>query len=339
VADTYAALSSWSSGQTRDLRADMIRLTFSIVSRTLLGSDIQEEAGEVDAVVQRIFPAVLLNAQLSRSVPFKLPLLYTPATRRAIARLHQVVVRIVQRRRRADDDRGDLLSMLLETRDEDGSALTDEEICAEALTILLAGHDTTAHTLTWCWHLLTQHPRIQEALAAEVRDVAGERELTFDDLPKLLLADRIVRETMRLYPASWWADRVSQQNTVLRGHTVPGNTMVVWSSYVTQRDARFFPRPEQFEPDRFLPARAAEIPAGAYLPFGAGVHNCIGNTFALMEARLILAAIAQRFSLHATPGHVVRPRAVITLGMADAFPVTPVRRTRPQPWRAPALSP
>jgi len=211
--------------------------------------------------------------------------------------------------------------MLLLARDEDGSALSDEDVAAEALTILMAGHDTTAHTVTWALYLLTEHPELQEALAEEVRAVVGERPVQSEDLPRLGLAERVMSETLRLYPAGWWADRVCAAPRELGGFTVPASTIVVFSVYVMQRDARFFDDPLRFDPDRFLPERAAAQVPGAYLPFGAGVHVCIGNTFAQMEGRLILAAVAQRFRFARVDARPVRPRPLITLGMADAFPL------------------
>ena len=328
ASETYAVLGQWQSQQPRDLRADMMRLTFAIVTRALFNSETKAEAERVDRALQQIQPAVMRMGQLARVLPFEVPMLYSAKTQRAIQSLHQVVVALVQQRRRENDDRGDLLSMLLTARDEDGSALSDEDICAEILTMLFAGHETTANTMTWAWHLLTQHPKQQEALAAEVRALVGERQLSFDDLPQLTLADRMVRETMRLYPAAWWADRISTEAVELGGYTVPANTLVVFSVYVTQRDPRYFAAPDTFDPDRFSPERVGQIPDGAYLPFGAGVHMCIGNTFALMEARLILSAMAQRFKLGVSPGanERVRPLPLVTLGMAEPYPVVPVAR-------------
>jgi cytochrome P450 len=319
--ETYRVLERWRGGEVRELREEMMRLTFSIVARSLFNTDTTSDADNVHAALKRALPAVLNSTMLSRVSPVPLPPLYGRSTRAAIGELHDLVRAIVQRRRREGDDRGDLLSMLLATRDEDGSALSDEEVCAETLTILLAGHDTTAHTLTWAWYLLTMHPTIQEALATEVRAVVGERAVTDEDLPRLQLADRVVRETLRLYPAAWWADRIWDEPTELGGFAIPANTLVVFSTYVTQRDGRYFPDPERFDPDRFLPERAAKMADGAYLPFGAGVHVCIGNTFALMEARLILAAIAQRFVVRATQAGAVRPKPLVTLGMERPFPV------------------
>ena len=317
--ETYAALDSLSSGSVHDIRALMMRLTFSIVSRTLFSADTRADAAQVGAALQQVTPAVLLRSRLSAMLPFDFP--HLPSTRANIARLSRLVREIVARRRREGGDRGDLLSMLLLARDEDGSALSDEDVAAEALTILMAGHDTTSHTMTWALYLLSEHPELQEAVAEEVRSVAGDRPLASEDLPRLGLAERVMHETLRLYPAAWWADRICAAPRELGGYTLPASTHVVFSVYVMQRDARFFDEPLRFDPDRFSPERAGSLVPGAYLPFGAGVHMCIGNTFALMEGRLILAAMAQRFRFARTDARPVRPRPVITLSMADPFPL------------------
>ncbi|MET0390684.1 MAG: cytochrome P450 [Polyangiales bacterium] len=330
--ETYAFMADWQGGQVRDLRDDMMRLTFMIVSRSLFSADTRQDAQDVGRALEEAIPWTLRGARLAGFLPERLPILYPPRARAAINRLNRVVTDIVTRRRREGGDQGDLLSMLLATRDEDGSALSDEDVAAESLTLLLAGHDTTANTLSWAWHLLTQHPEIQQALGEEVQRVVGDRPVTPDDLPQLTLTDQIVRETLRLYPTAWVGDRVPQSDIELGGYRIPANTLVMFSVYVTQRDARFFPDPDRFDPSRFSPERVGSIMEGAYLPFGAGVHMCIGNAFAMMEARIILAAMAQRFSIRAAPGHRVEPRPLITLGMADAFPVV-LRRREPRKGR------
>lgn len=324
--ETYPVVDSFRHAEIVDLREVFMRLTFSIVARCLINDDTKHEAAKVDDIVRRVLPAVTNSTMASRIASFPLPSLFGPGTRRSIRELHELAGGIVRERRARGGDRGDLLSMLLASRDEDGSALSDEDISAEALTILLAGHDTTAHTLTWAVYLLSQRPEIQDAIAAEVRAVAGDRALVAADLPRLSLVDRVVRETLRLYPPAWWADRAPTSAVELAGYDVPAGTLVVFSAYVTQRDGRWFAEPERFDPDRFLPERAAGIPDGAYVPFGGGVHACIGNVFALTEARLILAALLRRFSVRALRPENVRARALVTLGMADAFPVVLTER-------------
>jgi cytochrome P450 len=203
-------------------------------------------------------------------------------------------------------------------------------VASEALTILLAGHETTAHTLSWAFALLHAHPHIAEALTREVHEVAGERELRYEDVARLALSERVVKETLRLYPAAWWGDRVPSSDTVFGDYLVRAHTPVAFSVYVTQRDARFFPQPELFDPDRFLPERSSQLGAAAFLPFGAGVHMCIGNVFALMEARIILSAVAQRLRVIPVSAPRMLAQANITLEMAHPFPVHFMARSLPQ---------
>jgi len=319
-AETYADIASWRPGEKRDLHKDMMRVTFTIVTRALFSADRRDDAHEVEKALELIMPWAMLGGAMANVLP-SLPVIYPPSGKAAIARLNRLVLEIVARRRAEGGDRGDLLSMLLATRDEDGSALTDDDICAEALTLLVAGHDTTANTLTWAWHLLTQNPEVQEALYQEVQRVVGERALTPEDLPKLPLVEQVIHETLRLYPVIWIGDRVPQQDIELGGYAIPKGTEVVFSMWVTQRDERFFPDPERFDPARFSPARIGSIPDGAYFPFGAGVHKCIGHTFAQMEARIILAAMVQRFAISAIPGHKVRKTLGLVMAPARGFPV------------------
>jgi cytochrome P450 len=319
-AETYADIAGWRPDEKRDLYKDMMRITFTIVTRALFSADRRDDAQEVEKALEVVMPWALFGATIAHVLP-SLPVIHPLRGKAAIARLNRLVLEIVAHRRAEGGDRGDLLSMLLATRDEDGSGLTDENICAEALTLLVAGHDTTANTLTWAWHLLTENPEVQEALYQEVQRVVGERALTPEDLPKLPLVEQVIQETLRLYPVVWIGDRVPERDIELGGYAIPKGSGVIFSMYVTQRDERFFPDPERFDPARFSPARIGSIPSGAYLPFGAGVHMCIGNTFALMEARIILAAMVQRFAISAIPRHKVRKTPEIVMTPRGGFPV------------------
>lgn len=318
--DAYEDLESWRSGEKRDMHKDMVRMTFTIATRALFSTDKRDDAREVGEALKVIWPWAMLGATMAGVFP-SLPVLYPQSGKAAIARLNRVVLEIISRRRAEGGDRGDLLSMLLATRDEDGSALSDEDVCAEALTLLVASHDTTANTLTFAWHLLTENPEVQEAMYQEVQSVIGERPVTPEDLPKLPLVEQVVQETLRLFPVVWLADRVPEKDIELGGYTIPKGTGVMFSMYVTQRDERFFPNPERFDPARFSPERIGSIPSGAYLPFGAGVHMCIGNNFAMMEARIILAAMVQRFKISSVPGHKMRKAAELVMTVRGGLPV------------------
>jgi cytochrome P450 len=326
--ETEAVLRGWRSGELPDLRTEMSRLTFAIVSRCLFNADTRRESERINTILQRVTPIVMTTGLLSWMLPRFVPPLYGLRTRREIRELHEIVSGLVQTLRAEGRDRGDLLSMLLASRDDNGRALSDDDIRDETLTTLLAGYDTTTHAVTLAWHLLSTHPEIQEAVADEVRTAVGERPIVAEDLERLPLVDRVVREALRLYPPAWWADRVCSEDRALGGYLIPAGTMVVFSTWVTHRDARYFADPSRFDPDRFLRERAASIPSAAYLPFGAGVHTCIGNTFALTASRMIIAAMAQRFSFRANNSAPLRIRAAVILTLLNPLPVVLTRRSR-----------
>lgn len=326
--ETERALRGLSDGDTRDLRADMSEVTLSIVGQCLFNTDARHHVLQVSDALARITPWALRGARFFALFPRATRMPYPASVRRAIDGLHELVRGLVAERRQSGEDRGDLLSMLLAARDSDGSALSDEDVCSEALTVLLAGHETTALMLSWAWYLLTQHPEVQEALVAQIEAQTGGRAVTPSDLPSLPLVQQVVNETLRLYPTAWMGDRLTAGQVELGGHDVPAGTPVLFSVYVTHRDARFFPEPERFDPGRFSPERKGELQSGAYLPFGGGVHVCIGNAFALLEGQLLLAALAQRFRVRAVSQQRVRPSPSITLGMRDPFHVRLEARTK-----------
>jgi cytochrome P450 len=235
------------------------------------------------------------------------------AARRA---LDSVVLSLIAERRRAGSDRGDLLSMLLSARDEDtGEGLSDQQIRDEMMTLLLAGHETTALALSWTMHLLAQHPEVRNALEAEVDQVLGDRRATVDDLGRLPYARAVIEESMRLYPPAWIITRSAERDDRIGGYDIPAGSIVVVSPYVTHHDPALWPDPDTFDPRRFAPAAAHKesLPRYAYFPFGGGPHLCIGAGFAMMEATILIAALTQALRLEPAPGHPVSPEALVTL--------------------------
>jgi cytochrome P450 len=221
---------------------------------------------------------------------------------------------LIEERRRDGRDRGDLLSMLMLARDEDGGAgMSDRQLRDEVMTLLLAGHETTANALSWTFYLLGQNPDAEARLHRELDDVLGGRLPTVDDLPRLRYSENVVAESMRLFPPAWALGRRSLKDQELGGARVARGSLVMSSPYLMHRDARFFPDPLRFEPDRFTPEARAARPKFAYFPFGGGARACIGEPFAWMEGVLVLATIAQRWRLRLVPGHPVEPQALITL--------------------------
>jgi cytochrome P450 len=318
---TSMQLDAWRPGEVRDLVPEMTRLTFAIVARALFSTDTGDEVRRVFHALRDVQEAIDWRYEVYAALPAWAPLITGRRMRRAVDVLQGFTRTMIAQRRADGVDRGDLLSMLISARDEDGAMMSDEQLVGQSLSILFAGHETTANTLCWTWHLLGQHPEARARLEEEVQAVVGARALTPADLPRLPYTAQVIDEALRLMPPAWWAERMPLEEVNLGGYRVPAGTPVVMSVYVTHRDARFFPRPAHFDPDRFAPGWAEQIPRYAYLPFGAGAHICIGNTFARLEARIILATMAQRLRLAAVPGHHPRPRPVVTMGVANGLPM------------------
>jgi cytochrome P450 len=207
--------------------------------------------------------------------------------------------------------------------------MTDVQLRDEAMTLFLAGHETTANALTWTLYLLSQNPEAEARLHAEVETALGDRAPTFLDLPRLGYVERVLAEGMRLFPPAWGLGRRALRAFSARDYVIPAGALVHLSPYATQRDPRWWPEPERFDPDRHLPEARAARPKFAYFPFGGGARACIGEPFAWMEGTLVLAVIAQRWRLRLRAGHVARRKALITLRPRDGMPMTPERRALP----------
>jgi cytochrome P450 len=249
----------------------------------------------------------------------------TPARRRgraAVARLDRIVYDIIAARRASGEDRGDLLSTLLHARDaDDGSRMTDRQVRDEIMTLFLAGHETTAVSLSWTWYLLARHPEVEARLLDELRGVLGGRRPAVADLPRLRYTEMVVTESMRLYPPVYSLTRRVAEPCEVGGHAIAPETVLVMSQWVVHRDPRWYDEPEAFQPDRWEHDLLKRLPRYAYFPFGGGPRLCIGNSFALMEATLLLAAIAQRFRFRLAPGAAVRPMLSVTLRPASGIPM------------------
>ncbi|HEU4325528.1 MAG TPA: cytochrome P450 [Roseiflexaceae bacterium] len=314
VESTQRMLAGWSDGQAMDVHEEMMRLTLEIVARTLFGSEVSAEASEVGESL-----GVVMDVSAdSLGKPFQLPYTVpTPSNRRfvaAVRRLEAVIARMISERRATDADTGDLLSMLLHARDEDGSRMNDRQLRDELITLFLAGHETTALALSWTWYLLAQHPEAEARLHQELDRVLGGRAPTMADLPELRYTELVLRESMRLYPPAWiLSGRVASRDTELGGFQIPAGSVMSVSQWVVHRDPRFFPQAERFLPERWGGDLEKQLPRFAYFPFGGGPRLCIGQAFAMMEATLILAAVAQRFRLALVPGQRVVPQPSITL--------------------------
>ncbi len=305
-------LGEWKGGETRDIHAEMMRLTLQIVAKTLFDADVDREARQVGHALEAIME---LNSDFRKLIltPSWLP---TPRNiRAAIAtrRLDKIIFRFIEQRRASGKDTGDLLSMLLAAQDEDGSRMTDRQLRDEAMTIFLAGHETTANALSWTWLLLAQNPAVEAKLHAELAAVLGGSAPSLDDLANLRYTGHVITESMRLYPPAWGMARVAIEDAEIGGYPIPKGCGVSLAQWVVHRDPRWFDAPLEFRPERWEGDLLKRLPRFAYFPFGGGPRQCIGNNFAVMEATLLLATIAQHFRIHMVPDHPAVPMPSITL--------------------------
>lgn len=292
----------------------MMRLTLTIVCLTLFTSDISDEASDVGQALT----VVLRHANNRISSLFPLPENFPTEEnyrfQQALKTLDRVVYNLINERRQSGEDTGDLLSMLVFARDEEtGESMSEKQLRDEVMTIFLAGHETTANALSWTWYLLSKHPDVERRLDAELKEVLGGRVPTLFDLKNLKYTLQVLNETMRLYPPVWEIGRENIGTDQLGGYDIPSNSTIILSAYVTHRHPDFWENPEGFDPERFSPEHSGNRPQYAYFPFGGGPRTCIGNNFALMEAQLVIADIAQKYRLELVPGHVVEPEPMITL--------------------------
>ena len=313
VDDARRARERWRDGEELDVAREMMRLTLSIVGKTLFDADVGEEADELGralTVLMDLFPLLLSPfAELFQ----RLPLPSTRRFRRAMQRLDATIYRIIEERRAAGEDRGDLLSMLLLAQDEegDGGGMTDLQVRDEAMTLFLAGHETTSNALSWSWYLLSRNPDAERAMHEEIDRVCGDRLPSPADVPRLPFTEMVLAESMRIYPPAYLIGRMALEDVTIGEWRVPRGSIVIVAEIVTHRDARWFPDPLRFDPSRFTPEAKAARPKFAYFPFGGGPRICIGEGFAWMEGVLLLATIAQQWRFTGAPD--VEPLPLITL--------------------------
>lgn len=322
---TDRMLACWKAGETRDVYEDMMALTLENAAQTLFGVDMAAETRDIGTVLHLVMER---NAGL-RSV-LRLPGIFPTAgdrrLRQAIRRLDEIVYGIIHERRQSARTSGDLLSMLLSAQDEDGSGMTDEQLRDEAVTIIMAGHETTAIALSWTWYLLSQHPDVEVRLVEELQGVLGRRAPTAADLPRLAYAESIFLEAMRLYPPLWGLTRIAVRDCEIGGYLVKAGSRLAVSQWVMHRDPRYFDAPDAFRPERWADGLEKRLPRFVYFPFGGGPRLCVGKAFAMMEGVLLLARIAQQFRLTLAPGHTVTPWPSLTLRPKGGLPMRLARR-------------
>jgi cytochrome P450 len=305
----------WQDNETVDMAQEMMKLTLAVVSKTLFDADVESEAREIRDALTEIMHVFRFGLTLPFGEKIEKILVF-PRIRfqKAKARLDAIIYRIINERRASGVDRGDLLSMLLMSQDEDGhEGMTDQQVRDEAMTLFLAGHETTANALTWAWYLISQHPEIERRLQAELDSVLAGELPTARDVARLSYTESVFAEAMRLYPPAWAIGRRALVDYQIGDYHIPARSILLMSQWVTHHDERFFPEPFKFDPDRWTPDARASRPKFAYYPFGGGPRVCIGEPFAWMEGVLLIATLAQKWRMKLVPGHKVETEPLITL--------------------------
>jgi cytochrome P450 len=325
VEHTEAMLDRWGEGGRLDVHDEMMRLTLSIVARTLFGADVSGREADVEHALEIALQRFIERMSLLRVLD-RLPLPRNRRFKRALGTLDGIIYGIIEERRRSGSDGNDLLSLLLEARDDDGSSMTDTQLRDEAITLFLAGHETTAIAMSWTWYLLSGHPDVEARLVAELEEVLGGRAPEMADIPRLTYTDTVIRESMRLYPPAWRIGREAIEPCTIGGYRIPVGAQVIMSQWIVHRDPRYYEEPEAFRPERWEGDLARRLPKFAYFPFGGGARRCIGDSFAMMEAVLLLATIARRYHLELSPDARIELWPSITLRPKHGLPMVATRR-------------
>jgi cytochrome P450 len=322
-------LDTWEENGERNLHDDMMRVTLEIVAQCLYGAEVSDAAERVGKSMEVVMDRFVANASAALLFAFDIPVFFARREHRAIRELNKIIGSIIRERRSSDQPREDLLDMLLRARDADGKPMSDAQVRDEVMTLFLAGHETTALALSWACYLVAQDQHVETMLAEELRTVLGDRVPTPDDLPRLRYTEMVLKEAMRLYPAVWGIGRKALADCELGGYRLPAGSNIFILQWRTQRDARFFHDPERFDPERWRddPVRSGKIPRFAYFPFGGGPRVCVGASFAMMEATLLLAVIQQKYRLELVPDHPIELFASVTLRPKYGIRVVTKRRT------------
>lgn len=313
---THAMLNTLADRPTTDIHQDLKRLTIGIVASALFGSDVSSRTDDLSSALEASMDRYASRRGIARFVPDWVPLSVNRRYHAGIDDIDSIIAGMISRRRASAEQHTDLLSMLLNARDEDGGRMDDRQLRDEAITLFVGGFDTPALALSWAWSLLATHPEVQTKLFDEVDSVLGRRDATVSDLPRLSYTDAVIKEVLRLYPPAWLISRDAIENTTIGNQKVRRGSSVLISQWVMHRSARHFESPADFLPERWLRDPSPQLPRAAYFPFGLGPRVCIGASFATMEMTFVLATIAQRMKfvlapearLDAWPTMTLRPR-------------------------------
>ncbi|MCL4519515.1 MAG: cytochrome P450 [Thaumarchaeota archaeon] len=300
---TQRLMVEWNEGQVVNMEEQMMRLTLEIVAKCLFGTDIEYAWKEF-----RNAASTIVNHLDKRTGPMgllidRLPFPTNKRYEKAVQKLDEIVYRIIRERRKNENSISDLLTMLLQARSEDGSAMSDTQIRDETITLLFAGHETTANALTWTWYLLAGNPTVEAKLHSELDNLFPKGRLpSAEDVPKLSYTTKIFTEALRMYPSVRLIPRIALNDHHIDGYRIPAGSLVLMSQYLIHHDQRFYSEPEVFNPDRWTDEFEQKMPEYAYFPFGGGPRRCAGEPFAWMEAELIISTIARNWKMSLVPG-------------------------------------
>jgi cytochrome P450 len=310
---TEQMLGGWGDGEIHDIYQEMKRLTLRIVARVLFDADLSQQAGEIGQALEAVWEQFTARINSGLLIPEQIPTPGNLRLRRAIERLEGIVYQIIRERRVRQHHGQDLLSRLMEGNDGPGPQLSDRQLRDEVMTFLIAGHDTTALTLTWTLFLLSQHTQAETDLRGILQSSPAEHATNKSEPTGPDYAERLVKEALRIYPTVWGISRVALKDCEIGGYTIPAGASVVMSQWVMHHDERYFENPARFDPERWQAEEASRLPRYAYFPFGGGPRGCIGHSFAMLEAGLILTTLIRRFHLELVPDHPVVPYPSFTL--------------------------
>jgi cytochrome P450 len=335
----------WNEGQEIDVHREMARLILWIVGKTLFDADVLSEADELGGCLTDAIYG--FNSQVRALVPLTIewPTPKNLRYRRAIARLNRSVLPLIAARRASGKDHGDLLSMLLNARYDDGTGMSDQQIRDEALNMFMPGHETSATALSWTWYLLSQHRDVYARLRQEVDTVLRGRTPSFDDLPQLPYTLQVFKEGLRLYPSVYMYSRRAVRDVDIDGYHFPAGSILIFSPFAMHRRADYYPEPERFDPDRFSRENEARLPPQAYMPFGAGKRICIGNHYGLLNGHMVMATLAQRVVLRSEqplperdPMVTLRPKQRIKMTVNHRIPSAVEAGDKPVTKETPATA-
>ena len=322
VEETQKLLNLWGNGGLRDIYQDYVRVTRDIVTRTLLGVEVKDEAGDaVNGALDATMADYRYQLDTLFLIPAWLPTAHKKRLNQAIAAMDEVVYDIIDRRRQSGETTEIMLDLLLQAQGESGNPISDQELRDEVVNLFLAGHETTAISLSWASWLLSQNPSVAAKLRQELNEVLAGRAPAMEDIPALRYTEAVALEVLRLYPPVWLLGRTALVDTDIDGYPIAPETSIFACPYTAHRDPQYFPDPEAFNPDRWLDGLAQRLPKGAYFPFSMGARLCLGKAFGMMELVLLLAMINQHFSFEAQPQYQPEMFACLTLRPKDGLPM------------------